>query len=69
MADREIDTANDFMFGTTGTEMSPMFLPRITSREQAFRTAAWIEIMGQVLPSETDEEVTYDDVREAILNT
>lgn len=66
----EIDTSNDFFIGTSGTEMAPMLPMRITTREQALRTAAWLEVMGIVLPSEhPDDPPTYEQVREAILNT
>lgn len=67
----EIVTNNDFLIGSDGQGVGPPLLPmRITTREQAFRTAAWIEIMGETLPSEHDDDApTYEQVREAILNT
>ncbi len=69
----EISTANDFFLGANGTEIAPMLPVRIASREQAYRTAVWIELMGSVLPSETgasmDNGPTFDDIRTAILNT
>jgi len=61
-----IETGNDFWFGSNGESIAPMLPIVITSREQAYRTAAWIEIMGMTLPSSS--EVTYEQVREAILN-
>lgn len=62
-----IDTQNDFFFGTNGDTMGPFLPVVITSKEQAYRTAAWIELMGSMLPAETD--LTYEQVRQAIRET
>lgn len=71
MSDTEtIRTDNDFIIGTDGTSVGPAMLPmRITTREQAYRTAAWIELMGWSLPSEGDGTTTYEQVRDAVMNT
>jgi len=67
----EIDTRNDFMIGSTGTELGAVLPVRIISREQAFRTAAWIALMGYSLPSENPGEshVEFEDVKRAIEST
>lgn len=67
-----IRTDNDFLIGTNGTNLAAMLPVHISSREQAFRTAAYIAIMGESLPSEDGggiDRVTFEDVREAVLNT
>jgi len=66
-----IKTDNDFMFGSNGVSIQPVLTPVITTREQAFRTAAWIKLMGYALPSENPEgdTVLFQDVEEAIMET
>ncbi len=61
-------TDNDFFFGSNGKTLTPMKPVVITTREQAYRTAAWIEAMGVILPHE-DETATYEEIREAVRNT
>ncbi len=63
-----VETNNDFMFGSNGKEMMPIFPVVIRTRQQAYRTAVWIEVMGIILPNE-DEASTYEEIREAIRNT
>ena len=66
----DINTANDFFLGTDGTKITAMRTVAITTREQAFRTAAWLEVMAITLPHDENEDpVTFDDIREAIRNT
>jgi len=67
----EIDTSNDFLIGSTGNNLSAMLPVHITSREQAFRTAAWIALLGYGLPSENPGEshVEFEDVKRAIEST
>lgn len=62
-----IDTQNDFLIGSNGSEIVPFMPIVITSREQAYRTAAWIKTMAVILPAE--EGHTYDEIEEAIQNT
>lgn len=65
-----IATDNDFLIGSNGQTVAATLPVNITTREQALRTAAWIEVMSAVLPSEhSDDLPTYEQVREAILNT
>ncbi len=63
-----VNTQNDFFIGTDGTKLAAILPVAITTREQAYRTAAWIETMGITLPHEEDE-ATYEEIREAIRNT
>ncbi len=64
----DVNTANDFAFAGGGDVLIPLLSVKITTREQAYRTAAWIETMGIILPHE-EEEATYEEIREAIRNT
>lgn len=63
-----MNTSNDFFFGSDGKVLAPMVPVMIRTREQAYRTAAWIETMSFILPHE-DEEATYEEIREAVRNT
>lgn len=64
----ETRTDNDFLLGTNGTAMVPRLPLRISTRQQAYRTAAWIKLMGEVLPDE-DPASGWDEVHDAIANT
>lgn len=64
-----IRTDNDFMIGTDGQKLAAMRPVNITTREQAYRTAAWIEVMAITLPTESDDPPTFEDIREAIRDT
>jgi hypothetical protein len=61
-------TQNDFLLGGNGEALQPILPIVIRTREQAYRTAAWIKLMGVILPHE-DEESTFEEVEEAIRNT
>ncbi len=61
-------TDNDFLFGSNGKTLGPMVPIVITTQEQAYRTAAWIEAMAIILPHE-EEKATYEEIREAVRNT
>lgn len=63
-----VNTKNDFLFGSDGRTLAPMMPPFITTREQAYRTAAWIKTMAIMLPTE-DEENTFEEIEEAIRNS
>ena len=66
-----IRTDNDFLIGTNGATIVPMLPVNITSKEQAYRTAAWIAVMGFTLPLEDDANnaIEFEDVYEGIMNT
>ena len=67
----DIRTDNDFMFGSDGERLAPMLVVDIRTKQQAYRTAAWIETMGFILPDEDegDNNSTYEEIRQAIRNT
>lgn len=69
MDTQDIRTDNDFFLGSDGASVGPNLPMRITTREQAYRTAAWIELMASTLPSEGDGVLSYEDVREAVMNS
>lgn len=62
------DPKNDFLIGTNGEAIAPMWPVIITTKQQAYRTIAWIKLLSVVLP---DEELasTYEEVEEAIRST
>lgn len=62
------DTQNDFILAASNRAVAPLLPVRITTRQQAYRTAAWLEAMGEMLPDDGTGD-TYDTVREAIRNT
>lgn len=65
-----IRTDNDFLIGSNGRTMAPMMPLVITSREQAYRTAAWIKTMAVMLPHEEgDDGPSFEEVEQAIRNT
>jgi hypothetical protein len=61
-------TDNDFWIGSNGRTLAPTLPIVIGTKQQAYRTAAWLKAMAVVLPDE-DEASTYDEVEEAIQNT
>lgn len=63
-----VNTLNDFMIGTNSAGMAPHLPMRITTQQQAFRTAAWIVAMGCLLPQE-DPAPSFDEILTAIQNT
>lgn len=63
-----IRTDNDFMIGAGYGRLTPTLPVAITTRQQAYRTAAWIKLMGEMLPDE-DPPSSYEDVETAIANT
>lgn len=65
---KPINTRNDFLLTSAGAMIAPMAPIRISTRQQAYRTAAWIQLMGDTLPDD-GSEASYDDVLLAIANT
>ena len=66
----EVNTKNDFLFGSNGKEIGPLLPPVMNTRQQAFRTAAWISTMAMILPEETGQEgVSFEDIQKAVMNT
>jgi len=65
---QDINTTNDFMIGGNNDYLTPLFPVKIATKQQAYRTAAWIKLLAEVLP---DEEVgsSYEEIETAISNT
>ena len=59
------NTLNDFLLGSHGATIIPALPMRITTRQQAYRTAAWLTVMAVVLPEEQVAS-TFDDIIHAI---
>jgi hypothetical protein len=64
----EHETKNDFLFASDGQTIAPILPVVIKTRQQAYRTAAWIKLMGYGLPDE-DVASAYEQVEQAIENT
>lgn len=61
-------TDNDFMISSNGRNLAPLLPVQITTKQQAYRTSAWLKTLAVMLPDE-DEASTYDEVEKAIQNT
>jgi hypothetical protein len=61
-------TENDFMIGGNLAGITPALPMHIRTRQQAYRTAAWIKLMGELLDDE-DPATPYEDIETAIANT
>lgn len=57
---RELDTTNDSLISSNGRMICALVPLDIRSREQGFRTAAWIASMAETLPSELSAEEQAD---------
>ncbi|SDU42341.1 hypothetical protein [Jiangella alkaliphila] len=69
MDDAEIRTDNDFAIAyNAGHGLVPLLPVQVTTKQQAYRVAAYIKIMGDLLPDEPVAS-TYDEVERAISNT
>jgi hypothetical protein len=64
----EPDTSNDFMIGSNGVAIGTLLPMVITSKQQAYRTAAYIKLMAATLPDEPGDH-SYEEIEEAIKNT
>jgi hypothetical protein len=64
----EINTMNEFLVSKLPDEITPQLLPRLRTRQQAYRFAAWCQVMGEQLPPE-DGDHSYREIRNAIRNT
>jgi hypothetical protein len=64
----DIRTDNDFMLSSNGANILPILPVAIRTRQQAYRTAAWIKLMAVMLDDE-DPATSYEDVETAIANT
>lgn len=68
----EIDTLNEFLLSKGGSGMgayvAPKMYPHFTTRQQAYRFAAWCTLMGETLPPEGVDR-SFEEIRDAIRNT
>jgi hypothetical protein len=63
-----INTMNEFLVSALPDEITPQLLPRLRTRQQAYRFAAWCAIMGESLPEEPGNH-SFKEIRRAIRNT
>jgi hypothetical protein len=64
----KVDTANDFGLGLQMSTIRPIAYPQFKTKQQAYRFAAWLINMAELLPDETLDH-SFDEVNEAIRNT
>lgn len=68
----EINTNNDFALafrnGSAGKALYPLFKPAHRTKQSAYRYAAWLIGMAEVLPDEPGEH-TFEQILEAVRNT
>lgn len=72
-----VNTSNDFLLGThtipiNGAKaVSPVLHhPDFRTRHQAYRFAAWLVLMAEILPEEEGQEgISFEQVVKAIQNT
>lgn len=63
-----VSTANDFIMGWNGETMGFMLPVDISTKQQGYRTIAWIETLLRFMPDEPGNH-TMEQVREAVSNT
>lgn len=69
MANDPVKTDNDFAIGVSGHYGMMAAIPiAIHTRQQAYRTAAWIKLMGEALPDENPAS-SYIKIENAIRNS
>lgn len=68
----DVDTLNEFLLSKAGSGMgayvAPQVYPHFKTRQQAYRFAAWCELMGETLPAEANDS-SFDVIRRAIRGT
>ena len=69
LQENKINTQNDFFFGVWQQQLFPTTPVIIITAQQAYRTAAWIMLMGCILPDEKDSTADFDEIVEAISRT
>lgn len=68
MKTQQVDTRNDFLLAGNGNGIIPMLPMRVTDRQQAYRTAAWLVSMAAILPDD-GTRATFQEVLSAVSNT
>lgn len=64
----EVNTANEFGLGLQMNIIRPIAYPQFQTKQQAYRFAAWLVNMAEMLPDEVFDH-SFDEVNEAIRNT
>lgn len=64
----EVNTANEFGLGLQMNMIRPIAYPQFETKQQAYRFAAWLVNMAEMLPDEVIDH-SFDEVNEAIRNT
>lgn len=65
----EVDTTNEFGLGCQANSVvRPIRFPEFLTKQQAFRFAAWLVFISEVLPDEPLDH-TFLEIAEAIKNT
>lgn len=64
----QVNTMNEFGLGKQMDLIRPIAFPQFTTKQQAFRFAAWLVFMAETLPDETMDH-TFLEIAEAIKNT
>lgn len=63
----EVNNTNEFGLGGQMDRIRPIMFPEFTTRQQAWRFAAWLKLMAETLPEETHNH-TFEEIEEAIKN-
>lgn len=63
----EPNAANDALWGSNGVTITPLLPPIFSTRQRAWRAAAWLKEMAIVLPEEEGQEgVTFEQILEKV---
>jgi hypothetical protein len=63
---QEIDTTNEFMLGKNARGLMPGMHPMFRNKQSAYRFAAWLLEMSDLLPDDSLGPHSFEQVREAI---
>jgi len=63
----EVDNTNEFGLGGQAGTIRPIRYPEFTTRQQAWRFAAWLKLMARTLPEEPLDH-TFEEIEDAIKN-
>jgi len=64
----EINAINEFGLGLQMNTIRPIAFPQFTTKQQAYRFAAWLVFMAEMLPDEPMDH-TFLEIADAIKNT
>ena len=63
----EVNTMNEFGLGGQATAIRPIRFPEFTTRQQAWRFAAWLKLMAETLPDEVADH-SFSEIEDAIMH-